>query len=146
MPPVLLIGALQTKLICEWNEGSQPVLMCHGTKDDRNTIDRVRVDCSKSQVAELVEYEDGDHALTIVDTDLPKLIRRLNSRCKSAELLSEWMHVERPRWIESVLQPKLDEYEKLARLAREEVEGHHRQHRAMSNGQRPQQLGGGTIC
>ena len=135
VPPVLLIGALQTKAICEWNDGSQLALLCHGSKDDRNTIDRVRVDCSKSQVAELVEHDDGDHALTTVDKDLPKLIRRLNDRSKSAELLSEWKTVERTKWMESMLRPKIDEYEKRARLAREEVECHR-------HGHQPQQEGG----
>ena len=125
IPPLLALGALQTKPLCEAYNGGLLALFCHGTKDDRNTIDRVRIDCHSSKVAELVEMDDF-HDLRTLDSSaggelLVGLLKRLHQRAQNKEILSNWKETERPKWISSVLEPKMHAFEMQARNDREKA-------------------------
>ena len=118
---MFLMGALETRTLCSARSGNLPLLMVHGTKDDRNSIDRVRCDCRTSKIAELVELDDG-HDLTSLSKDhFDSLLTRLHKRVTDEKVRSLWLEKERPKWIEKELEPKIHEFEKRARDQREEM-------------------------
>jgi len=57
--PTFLISAMATTDCCAVEA---PMLLCHGTRDKTNVIERVRNDVASSAWAKLVEFED-DHSL-----------------------------------------------------------------------------------
>eukprot|EP00567_Pseudictyota_dubia_P008749 CAMPEP_0197451092 /NCGR_PEP_ID=MMETSP1175-20131217/27652_1 /TAXON_ID=1003142 /ORGANISM="Triceratium dubium, Strain CCMP147" /LENGTH=224 /DNA_ID=CAMNT_0042983701 /DNA_START=383 /DNA_END=1057 /DNA_ORIENTATION=+ len=120
--PIFCISALKTRMLCAANDGTCLLMMCHGTKDDKNPIERVRCDCMTSNVAELVEFDDG-HKLSALENSgqLLLLLNRLLRRGRHSDAYSLWVEEERPRWIESQLEPRIREDEKRAREDRERI-------------------------
>ena len=73
--PTFLISALSTAECCV---SGVPVLVCHGTLDKTNAIERVRGDVAASSTAQLEEIEDNHSLHKLVDEDL---FNSLLSRC-----------------------------------------------------------------
>ena len=123
--PIFCIGALKTRELCTVNNGMQLLLLCHGTLDDRNSIDRVRVDCTTSKIAELVEFHNDSHSLPTLEQEengrfLP-LLHRLYHRSTNAAIYQKWIDIHRPEWISSQIEPKIREYNDQAREAKEKI-------------------------
>lgn len=126
---VLCISALETAAICQATDCADhpfPVILCHGTKDDRVDIGAVRRHVLMSSVAELVEFDDGHDLNALVSSGrFVPLIKRLRERCSSSESRRKWA-VERAKWIETGLRPKIEDAEREQREAMERARNRRR--------------------